>query len=466
MDILLCNSYYLCYEKIPGASGQPYAPLGILYLAAYLKQFGEFQVEMFDTTFADGVPAFESTLQRLKPRVVGIQGLITTRRIAKQMIQIAKKNNAVVVVGGPDPSSSWGDYIGWGADYVVIGEGELALHKLLSNLTARSSSATLEDIAGLAYIRNGQIHRTAPCEKIANLDCIPFPAYHLIDVERYLCEWRNYNGYASMHLLTSRGCPFSCEWCSHAVFERTFRQRSIENVIAEMRFLKEHYNPDHLTIGDDTFGLNKKWLFRWCNAVKEEDFNFVFRCFSRVDVVDEEMLRRLKMAGCSHIHLGVESGSQRILDCMNKGTKIEDIYRASRLIKDCGIGLGYFIMFAYPGETYEDIHKTERLIFEIKPDTLGLSIAFPVPGTHFFERVKDNILPLDNHDEEQLGSGHQLRFNASYPVLYYRRLISYIERRSNSYSKQKSFIQRIVATIKIIADYVFLRTFERLWPLF
>lgn len=463
MDLLLCNSYYLSYESMPGARGQPYAPLGILYLASYLEQFRELKIGIFDATFAGGLPEFERTLRQLKPRIVGIQGVITTRRITKQMIHIAKSIGAIVVVGGPDPSSSWEDYLHWGADYVIIGEGELTLRHLMLHLTQNVAGETLDDIAGLAYIRNGDVRRTRPYQRISDLDSIPFPAYHMVDVERYFDVWRKYNGFTSMHLLTSRGCPFGCEWCSHAVFGRTFRQRSVENVVAEMRYLKDQYDPDHITIGDDTFGLNKNWLYRWSDTVENERFDFRFRCFSRVDVVDESMLLRLKSVGCSHIHLGVESGSQRILDSMNKGTKVEDIYSASKLIKDIGIGLGYFIMFAYPGETYEDIHLTENLIFQNKPDTLGLSIAYPVPGTRFYDRVKDQILPPDDRSEEQMGSGNQLKFNATYPVSYYRRLIRYIERRSNSYFNGVLSTRKIANTILNGLDYVFLRTFERLW---
>lgn len=464
MDLLLCSSYYLIYEPIPGARRQPYAPLGILYLAGYLRRFAELHIGVFDATFADGLSDFKKALQQMRPRVVGIQGLITTRNVSKQMIQIAKNSDAVVVMGGPDPSNSWEDYLHWGADYIVIGEGEFALNRLMEYLTKKSDDISLSDIPGLAYIENGYVHRTTVYRNIAELDAIPFPAYDVINVENYLNAWYNYNGYTSMHLLTSRGCPFGCEWCSHAVFGRTFRQRSVENVIAEIRFLRDSYNPDHVTIGDDTFGLNREWLSRWCAAVEDSRFNLNFRCFSRPDVVTEEMLRQMKAIGCSHIHLGVESGSQRMLDNMNKGTKVEDIYRASNLIKDMGIGLGYFIMFAYPGETYEDIHKTERLIFEIKPDSLGLSIAYPVPGTRFYERVKDKIIPLKNAGEEQMGSGHQLKFKATYPALYYRHLLRYIERRSKLFVRRSSMAGRLAMRSVVALDYIFLRIFERLWP--
>jgi anaerobic magnesium-protoporphyrin IX monomethyl ester cyclase len=465
MDILLCNSYYLAQESMPGARGQPYAPLGILYLAAYLRRSQKFDVGVFDTTFADGLSDFEKTLQRFKPHVVGLQGLITTRRISRKMIEIAKHSGAVVVVGGPDPSSSWEDYISWGADYVVIGEGEIALFQLMTYLFEKPFGRLLEEIPGLVYLQDFVIHRNTQKMKIPDLDIVPIPAYDLIDIEPYFNAWREFNDFTSMHLLTSRGCPFSCEWCSHAVFGRTYRQRSVNNVIEEMHFLRNNYNPDHLTIGDDTFGLDKKWLFSWCDAVKQAGFSIRFRCFTRADVINEDMLLQLKRVGCSHIHLGVESGSQRILDSMNKGMKLEDIYQASMVIKESGIGLGYFIMFAYPGETYKDIRKTEKLIFDIKPNTLGISIAFPVPGTRFYERVKDQILSLTDQADEQMGSGYQLRFKATYPIMYYRLLIRYIGHRCNLFVKNELLFKKINVAIIALLEFIFLRTIERVWQL-
>lgn len=464
IDILLCSSYYIAYEPMKGAREQPYAPLGILYLASYLREKSNFSVGVFDATFSDGIPAFEKVLQQMKPPIVGIQGFITTRSHTIEMIRIAKKAGSVVVVGGADPSSSWEDYLRWGADYVAVGEGELTLVNLMNYLEGRADTTPPENIPGLVYVSNGTIHQTGSYLRIEDLDSIPFPAYDLIDVEQYLATWYKYNGYTSMHILTSRGCPFSCAWCSKAVFGKSFRQRSVENVIEEIRLLHNKYHPDHLTIEDDTFGLNKKWLSRWCDIMRKEKFNIKFRCFSRVDIVNKEMLQQLKTSGCSHIHLGVESGSQRILDSMNKGTKVEDIYRSSKLIKDMEIGLGYFIMFGYLGETFDDIHKTEQLIFDIVPDTLGLSIAHPIPGTAFYDHVKNQHLLFDYNEKEQFETNRRLQFKATYPNQYYLHLIRYIEYRF-LLIKETQHVRKAMLTISAVLEFIFLQVFERLWRL-
>jgi len=460
-DLLLCTSYFLAYEAMPGARGQPYVSLGVLYLAAYLRRSDCRRVEVFDATFADGLAAFESALDRLRPKAVGIQSVITTRQIARQMIAIAKRYGATVIVGGPDPSVLYESYLQWGADMVVIGEGEHTLEELLLHLEAAPDAPALDDIAGLAFAADGRLCVTPARPPIRDIDSLPFPAYDLVDVARYLETWRQYNGYSSMHFMMSRGCPFNCSWCSHAVFGRTYRQRSVANVLAEMRLLEQSYGPDHLTIADDTLGLNKKWLADWSGAIERDGPRIPFRCFSRADVITATIVAQLKAAGCRHIYLGVESGSQRILDRMNKGTTLPGIRRASALIKDAGIDLGYFIMFAYPGETFEDIHRTLELIFQMAPDSLGLSIAYPVPGTAFYEEVKGRLVP-DEADEPVMGSGRRVKFKATYPEAYYQCLLRYIERRRSL--ETTSARASIPLRLRVAADRSQLQFAEWLWP--
>jgi len=356
-------------------------------------------------------------------------------------------------------------YLRWGADFVVIGEGEATMYELMAYLSESSNSKPLTEIPGLAYWDGSEIKHTKPRKAISDLDEIPWPAYDLVDVERYLDVWRTCNGYSSMHIATSRGCPFNCQWCSHAVFGRSFHQRSVENVISEMLFLKEHYDPEHLTIADDTFALNKEWLYRWCGEIQRQGIDIHFRCFSRADVVNPEVLHRLKAAGCCHIHLGVESGSQRVLDWMHKGTTIQDICRASRQIKEAGIGLGYFIMFAYPGETRVDIRKTEKLIRECKPDSLGLSIAHPVPGTPFYDLVSGRLID-EAETNDDMEYGNRLRFRATYPEAYYQRLIRYVDRQHVLNHSVQPITNRVIKVLENIVDFIILRGIEWFFPTF
>jgi radical SAM superfamily enzyme YgiQ (UPF0313 family) len=430
MDLLLSNSYYMAYEPMEGARGQPYPSLGILYLAAYLREKKEWETDIFDATFSKGLDDFEKTLQRYRPAVTGIQSVITTRIATRQMIEIAHRNGTKVVVGGPDSSCSTMDYLKWGADVVVIGEGEETLHELMQRMRRPSfHEDDLLGVAGLAFYhkRREEVMVTEPRAPIKDPDRIPFPAYSLIDVPRYLEAWRAYNGYSSMHLTTSRGCPYQCIWCSHSVFGSSYRQRSAGNVAKEMKYLVETYHPDHFTIADDTLGINWQWLHDWRKIIQEEQIITPFRCFSRANLVNEQVLKELKLAGCRHIFLGVETGSQKVLDAMKKGIAVEDVRRAAKLIHEHQIDLGFFIMFAFPGETATDIQKTVDLIFELKPESLGMSLAYPVPGTGFHEMVKDRIIHKRRDTEESMGSGRELYYKAAYPLSYYLAVIRYIE---------------------------------------
>lgn len=464
-DILICNSYYLAHDPIARRYPSFYPPLGTLYIAAYLRQAGLWQVDVFDATLASGEDEFKRTVSHTRPRIIGIQALITTRKSAQRMIQIAKDSGATVIMGGPDPTVCYEEYLRWGADFVVLGEGELTAHELILYLTERTNM-NLRDIFGLAYWEKEGLVVTPPRKLISNLDELPLPALDMIDVSRYFEIWKQGHGHTSLHFITSRGCPFTCTWCSRAVFGRTFRQRSVANVVDEMQFLIDQYNPDMLWIADDTFGLNREWLEIWCEEVMRRGIYIPFRCFTRVDQVNPRMLNKLKQVGCERIHIGVESGSQRILNSMRKKSCVEDNRRVSQQIQEAGINLNYFIMFGYPGETFEDIKLTEQLILETRPNSVGYSIAYPVPGTEFYEQVRDRLIIKDQDDLwAKTTQGIQLLFRAQYPLIYYRIVIHYIESRLKSLNIKEPLKYRLfnIVLASILKNMKWI--FESIWPL-
>lgn len=427
MRILLANSYYL--NRHPFMQQQPhlYPPLGPLYVAAYLRKAAIGDVSFFDTTFAENETEFARRILTEKPQIVGIQSAITTRGNAKTMISIAKGAGAIVVLGGPDPTVSYSDYLYWGADFVILGEGEVTMSELVHRLSEQDRIAAT-GLRGLAFKGDDGIVVNQPRPMIENLDSIPWPALDLIDVTQYLELWRKTHGYTEMHIITSRGCPFTCTWCSRAVFGRTFRQRSPSDVIDEIVHLRNTYNIDRLWIADDTFALDKKWVGIWHNEMLSRNLQIPFRCMTRIDRVNTETIGQLKNAGCYQIHLGVESGSQRVLDSMQKRITVKQIYRAANIIRKANIELGMFIMFGYPGEQIEDIEATKKLLFQIKPDTLGVSIAYPVPGTAFYDLVKTRLKRNYSDRWADTGSAYQLMFDAPFPQSYYRNLIEYVLR--------------------------------------
>lgn len=459
MKVLLSNSYYL--NRHPEMQREPhlYPPLGPLYVAAYIRHKGPWDVQMFDCTFARDESEYAAAVYKHRPSIVGIQSTITTRPAARNMIKIAKQAEAIVVVGGPDPTVSYSDYLHWGADFVVIGEGEVTALELMFHLANNEPSAA-RTIRGIAYHNESNVVVNPPRPLIANLDQLPLPALDLIAVEPYLELWQQHHDYTELHMMTSRGCPFTCTWCSRAVFGRSFRQRSVVNVVDEMVYLRDSYGVDRLWIADDTFGLNQRWLEAWCREVVRSGLQIPFKCMTRVDLIRSEMLQRLKEVGCYQIHLGVESGSQRVLDAMQKRTRVDQIREASKMIRDAGIELGFFIMFGYPGEKTEDIRKTEQLIFEMNPDTLGVSIAYPVPGTEFYDIVKDRLVADAEDRWEKTGADYQLMFKSEYPEMYYRHLIQYVLKRLALRRPRRFVRNKMVDLLKMWRSRLIVRVFE------
>jgi len=438
-----------------------YPPLGPLYIAAVLKRDGNCEVDIHDMTFENDLQGFHDKLEATLPDVVGIQAAITTRNCAREMIRAAKRVGVTVIVGGPDPTVSYANYLKWGADIVVLGEGEETCLEIVRALHNRDEWLQIHGIAFLDG-QNGVV-KTPPRAMITDLDRLPFPAYELVDVEPYLRLWKMHHGYAELHIVTSRGCPFTCSWCSRAVFGKSFRQRSPENVIDEMVYLRQTFQIDRLWIADDTFALDKRWLARWNNELRSRNISIPYRCMTRIDRVDNDLIVRLKATGCYEMHLGVESGSQRILDSMQKRITVEQIQKASKLIKSSGIKLGMFIMFGYVGERASDVRLTEKLVLETCPDSLGISIAYPVPGTQFYEAVKNSLAA--NYDDlwEKTGENYQLMFNAAYPQVYYRNLIRYLL--EMLHWKRANRNRNIFRFFRLVLVRSVVRSIETLWGL-
>ena len=429
MDLLLSNSHFLYYDLVEQPVAYVYPPLGPLYLSAYLQCANIGDVGVFDATFARGEEEYEQTLREKKPLLVGIQAVITTQTRTRNMIRIAQSIGIPVVVGGPDASTSYEKYLGWGATYAVIGEGEETCAELLQVLTGQTK-IKIKDIRGLAYRNNGEIVVNPNRKLIEDLDRLPFPDWKAVDISRYLDLWKKRNGYTSLHILSSRGCPFGCAWCSRAVFGRTVRQRSAENVVDEMKALSNYYHPDSIWFADDTFTMDNSWVENFTEKVALSGAVIPFRCFTRADKVTPEMLSKLKTAGCRLIHMGVESGSQQVLNAMNKGQKVETIQKASKYIQDAGIDINYFIMFGYPGEKLKDIRATEALIKAAKPDSIGFSIAYPIPGTEFYQSVKDCLVKDIDSRWEKTTEDIQQMFTTEFPLVYYRKTIQHIQLRN------------------------------------
>lgn len=414
-DILLTHGYFLSADKVEQRVMKPYPPLGILYLSAFLKRAG-FRVDVLDTTFLDPV-SYHARLAETRPKSVGIYATVITRQNVLRMVGDAVGFGIPVIVGGPDPAQYLEQYLRAGAAAAALGEGEETLEQWLRLALDRGAdSSGMDGVAGLVLPRGGGLHRTGPRPVIRDLDSLPWPDREAIDFRNYLKSWRDRHGEASLSILTARGCPFECSWCSREVFGQSHRQRDARDVARELRQVKDRYRPDAVWIADDVLTLNRKWVPRFAEAVEAEEAVIPFECLSRVDCVDRETVAALKRIGCFRIWYGAESGEQRVIDRMNKKFTVDRVREATALTRAAGIEVGYFIMLGYPGETRRDILSTIRFLKEARPDHFGPSVAFPIKGTAFYEEVKDRVV------EDQVWSQrnqNRLMFRGRYPALFY-----------------------------------------------
>jgi anaerobic magnesium-protoporphyrin IX monomethyl ester cyclase len=413
-DILLGHAYFLKYDIIERRVMKPYPPLGILYLSAYLKRAG-FGVQVFDSTFRD-FEDFEAEVRRVKPRIVGLYANIITRENVFRLAQIAKANGVeFVVVGGPDASEWCGRYFANGVDIIGVNEGELTLEELIPWLQTKGMNG-LEAVRGIMFMKNGRVQRTPPRPAISDLDSLPWPDRDVLNMEEYFKAWKSHHGESSVSLITARGCPFHCAWCSSEVFGHTHRQRSPKDVVDEMLALKNRYNPDIMWLSDDVLTINKKWTHEFIREVKARNAQHPYECLSRVDLVDRDILQGLRETGCFRIWYGAESGSQKVLDSMTKGTTLAQVREAARITQEMGMQAGFFILLGYPDETTRDIQMTIDFLKETRPDVVGTSIAFPIKGTEFYKRVEARITPDENWSSR---NQNKLLFKGKYPRLYY-----------------------------------------------
>ncbi|MFQ5568038.1 MAG: B12-binding domain-containing radical SAM protein [Rhodothermales bacterium] len=402
-EVLFGQAYYLRFDAKLWAAMQPYPPLGTLYAAGYLRSRG-YDVALFDAMLAESEQAWDQALAREQPRFAVLYEdhfnyltkmcLLRMREAALTMIEMARTRGCTVIVCSSDASDHAETYLARGAHFILVGEGEETLAELMDRLTGRTDTP-FEAIQGLAFpdlLDEHRIIHTPRRNVIKDLDALPRPAWDLADIPRYRDVWYRRHGYFSMNMVTSRGCPFHCNWCAKPIWGQRYHARSPENVAAEMKWLKDTYRPDHLWFMDDMMGIKPGWTARLAMVLEELDVHIPFKCLNRVDLLlrDGE-IDALKQAGCRIVWTGVESGSQHILDAMDKGITVEQTREAARRLHDAGMQVGFFIQFGYPGETRDAIEQTFQLVRDCRPDQIGVSVSYPLPGTPFYEAVKAQL---------------------------------------------------------------------------
>jgi radical SAM superfamily enzyme YgiQ (UPF0313 family) len=431
--VLFTHSYFLRLDPKQWMARQPYAPLGTLYAAAFLRAHG-YEVALFDTMFAHSPDEVQPSLAALQPDIFVVYDdgfnyltkmcLTNMREAAFGMISRAKEQGCQVLVSSSDSTDRYEKYIQAGADFVMLGEAEQTLLELVEALAAGAQD--FQAIAGLAYQQAGSLVKTGKRPVMTNLDALPLPAWDLADINRYKQIWLQAHGYFTINVGTTRGCPYKCNWCAKPIYGNRYNARSAAQVVQELKYLKAQYDFDYVWFCDDIFGLKPQWVQQFAGLVQQEKLRFRFKIQSRADLLlQDDNIAALARAGCDDVWIGAESGSQHILDAMDKGITVEQIYAASALLKKHGIKRSFFIQFGYLGETRADIDKTINLINDLLPEALGISVSYPLPGTGFFEKVKADLGSKTNwKDSDEL----HLMFKNTFRPEFYKQLHRFVHR--------------------------------------
>ena len=365
-----------------------------MYLAAMLENHN-IDVTIIDTSFSQNWSMLKKNLQEIKPDFVGISSVTPMITDAFKVADLVKNLNSdcTTILGGPHATVV--DVVNPNIDFCVFGEGESTLLELIREIEAGNDVSIVK---GIYYKDRDALIRTPPRSPIEDLSELPFPAWHLLPTRE---QYFKVNGRSGI-LIASRGCPFNCTYCQptlRKLFGSKVRFRKPENVVDEIEMLVKHYDIQEFFFHDDTFTFNKGWVKELCDLIIERDIRLPWGCNSRVNTVTRELLKTMKRAGCTGLSLGVESGSQEILDkALRKGIKLSEVKSAFKLCKEEGINTKAFLMLGSPFETTESLRSTIQLIREIKPDRIDVSRTTPLPGSDLFTLSKQlGILNMDEN---------------------------------------------------------------------
>jgi radical SAM superfamily enzyme YgiQ (UPF0313 family) len=386
MDLLLTHGYFLHEDPKELQIMKPYAPLGLLYLSSYLRGAG-LDVEIYDSTFGSRDALFR-ILETEPPATLGIYANLMTRGNALAILERARACGWKVVMGGPEPSNYAEQYLAAGADVVISGEGELALEALLKG-------AEREQVPGLFFrASDGSTVNTGAARLLEDLDAQPWPDRERIDISQYLRAWRERHGAGSVSVITARGCPYHCRWCSHSTFGKTHRRRSAVDTVNEVEWIMDRYRPEQIWFADDVFTIHHGWLEQYAAEMRRRGLRVPFECITRADRLNARVAAQLAELGCDRVWIGSESGSQRLLDAMERGVTIAQVRDAVSQLKQNGIRTGMFFMWGYEGEELTDIEATYEHVKACQPDVFFTTISYPIKGTPYYQEVAPKLVQL------------------------------------------------------------------------
>ena len=433
MKILLAQSYFRVLDPKEHERNMPYPPLGSLYAATILKESGH-EVNFFDSMMSGNISELERKIREINPDIFIIYDdefnyltkmcLSNMRDAAIRFIKTAKKLKIPSIVYSSDAADFPDSYLNAGCAAVIFGEGEMTLQELINSFEKNDYEQIKYEIKGIRFLRDGKAYSTGRRKLMEDIDSLPMPDYSFIKVERYRNIWMQNHNYFSMNISTSRGCPYRCNWCAKPLYGQTYNAVSPSKAALQVKLLKEIYQVNHLWITDDIFGLKPGWIKTFSDELKKFNIKIPYKCLTRPDLLLRgNTIDDLKESGCRTIWIGAESGSQKILDGMDKGTEVRQIYDAALKTHKAGMEIAFFIQFGYLGENWNDIKLTRKMIRKCIPDDIGISVSYPLPGTRFFEKVKSDLKDKKNWtDSDDL----DLMFSGSFPKSFYKLLHRFV----------------------------------------
>jgi len=455
MSLVLTHAYYLFEDPKEAKIMKPYPPLGLLYISGYLNKIN-INNYLFDSTFSNQKEQLDY-IESKQPTMIAIYSNLMTKVNVIKLIKIlqtdARYGNPKIVLGGPDITYNIENYLKAGANYLIIGEGEETTAELYTAITNRTP---VSEVTGIAFLEKGQIIKTPGRVKMKDLSDLPLPNRADIPIEKYLQTWKDNHGNSSMTVSTQRGCPYTCKWCSTAVYGQTYRRRPAELVVEELAMLQKDYNPDTIWFVDDVFTVSHKWIENFHEEIVKQDVKIAFECITRAERLNNEILRLLKEAGCYRIWIGAESGSQKIIDAMDRRVRVETVQKTINDANKLGIETGTFIMLGYPGEDEDDVKETIKHLIKSNPTHYTITIAYPIKGTSLYTEIEKDITVQPDWETT---TDRDIDFKRTYSKKYYDFAVKHVVNEVEAF-KTNSTYAKINFKIKSFLAIVLMKYYK------
>jgi anaerobic magnesium-protoporphyrin IX monomethyl ester cyclase len=428
-SILFANTYFYRFDEKQWKMQKPYPPYNTILAAAIMREKG-FEVGLFDANLKQNPLEIENKIIAFQPRYLVIYDdsfnylskmcLNVMREACFEMIKVAKKHGCIILVNSSDATDHFEKYLEVGADFVLLGEAEQTLQELFQH-----NFENCHNINGIAFLENSEIVKTHKRPIFQELDKYPMPAWDLINLVDYQAIWLKKHGYFSLNIATTRGCPYKCNWCAKPIYGNRYNSRSPQKIADELAFLIEK-GATHFWVCDDIFGLKPNWVNEFRVYLGGKGVKPKLKIQSRADLLlKENTIDDLVACGLDEVWIGAESGSQKVLDAMDKGITVEEIEKSAKLLKEKGVKVAFFLQYGYLNETWEDIEMTLSMVKKLLPDDLGISVSYPLPGTGFYEKVKNQLVNKQNWDDSD---DLAMMYRGTFSPVFYRQLHDYTHR--------------------------------------